>query len=106
MTRDITELFTHIFSFSSLCGGTTSTSCCLVILISDVPKRLLYHRMLNCTSVSIPGRLYSLKYYILYDMGMGELRVKIEHTLGRRSEGRAKNSFVAALLQVEKEKSQ
>ena len=59
--------------------------------------------MLNCTSVSIPGRLYSLKYYILYDMGMGELRVKIEHTLGRRSEGRAKNTLLPRYFRLIRE---
>lgn len=46
---------------------------------SDVTKRQLYHRVLNCTSVTIPGRLYLLKYYTPCNMGMGELRVKIEH---------------------------
>ena len=56
--------------------------------------------MLNCTSVSIPGRLYSLKYYIPYDMGMGELRVKIEHTLDLRSEGRTKNALLPRCFKV------
>ena len=72
-------------TFSSSCGGTTSTSCCLVILLDGVPKRQLYHRVLNCTSVVIPGRLSSLKYYTPRNVGILELRVKIEHTVTPRA---------------------
>lgn len=40
-------------------------------LFSDVTKRQLYHRVLNCTSVVIPGRLYPLKYYSPLQYGNG-----------------------------------
>lgn len=40
-------------------------------IFSDVTKRQLYHRVLNCTSVVIPGRLYPLKYYSPLQYGNG-----------------------------------
>lgn len=73
--------------FPSSCGGTTSTPCCVVILLSDVAKCQLYHRALNCTSVVSPSSFYPVKYYTPYDMGMGELKGGDRTYFGQRSEG-------------------
>lgn len=98
---DITQNFSLISSlFSSSCGGTTCTSCCLVILLSDVPKRRLYHRVLNCTSVMISVRLYSLKYYTPSNVGMEEPRVMIEHTLTPRAETLDQRIFCCSVAAI------
>ena len=93
------KIFALLFSFLSSCGGTTFTSCCLVIRLSDVLKRRSYHRVLKLHVGCDPGQALSVE--ILQPVQYGNGRAEGEDRTYLDSRARAFRGEHAAILMLD-----